>query len=54
MADHRQAYTPTKLYLNGRRMTDDYSVADAVGDYLRLHPEANEDQVLAEVTAAAA
>lgn len=54
MADHRQDYSPTKLLLNGRRMMDDYGVNDAVADYLRLHPEANEDQVRAEVEQAAA
>jgi len=49
MADHRQDYTPAKLYVNGRRMTDGYTVDDAVADYLRMHPEANADQVRREV-----
>ena len=30
--DHRQDYTPDKLYVNGQRLTDDYSVHDAVED----------------------
>lgn len=54
MADHRQNYTPTRLYVNGRRMTDDYSVSDAVDDYLRMHLEADEAEVRAEVEQAAA
>lgn len=53
MADHRQSYTPTRLYVNGRRMTDDYSVSDAVDDYLRMHPEANEAEVRSEIEQAA-
>jgi hypothetical protein len=53
MADHRQSYTPTTLYLAGNRMTDDYSVSDAVEDFLRMHPEANEAEVRAEVEQAA-
>jgi len=53
-ADHRQNYTPTRMLLNGRRMVDDYGVDDAVDDYMRLHPEANRDEVRAEVEQAAA
>lgn len=49
--DHRQNYSPLKLYVNGQRMTDDYEVDDAVEDYVRLHPEANADQVRAELLA---
>lgn len=47
--DHRQDYSPLKLYVNGQRMTDDYEVDDAVEDYVRLHPEAKADQVRAEL-----
>lgn len=54
MADHRQNYSPTTLYLAGNRMTDGYSVSDAVEDYLRMHPDADEAEVRAEVEKAAA
>lgn len=49
MTDPRQDYTPTRLLVVGRRMTDDYSVDDAVADYLRMHPAADEAQVRAEL-----
>lgn len=54
MADHRQDYSPAKLYANGRRMVDDYSAEDAVADYLRLHPQADERLVRDEISQAAA
>jgi hypothetical protein len=54
MADHRQDYTPAKLYMNGRRMTDGYTADDAVAEYMRMHPEANRDQVRDEVEKVAA
>lgn len=54
MADHRQNYTPTKLYVNGQRMLDRYDVDDAVADYMRMHPDANEVAVRAEIERAAA
>ncbi len=54
MADHRQDYSPTKLFINGQRMVDGYTVNDAVEDYLRLHPDADEHQVRDEVEKAAA
>jgi hypothetical protein len=54
MADHRQDYAPAKLYVNGRRMTDGYTVDDAVADYMRLHPEAKPDEVRREIEREAA
>jgi hypothetical protein len=54
MADHRQDYSPSKLFVNGQRMTDDYTVEDAVAEYLRLHPEADETEVRAEIEKVAA
>ena len=51
--DHRQDYSPTTLYVAGLRMTNDYTVAD-VEDYMRMHPDADEAAVRAEVEAAAA
>lgn len=54
MADHRQDYTPTRLFLNGQRMVDDYTADDAVADYMSLHPDADETEVKAEVEKVAA
>ena len=54
MADHRQDYSPTKLLINGQRMTDDYDVDDAVQDYMAMHPEADLQKVREEVEQAAA
>ena len=54
MADHRQDYSPTKLFVNGQRMVDDYTTEDAVSDYLRLHPDADEASVRREIEAAQA
>lgn len=53
MADHRQDYTPTKMYVNGRRMVGDWTVDDAVEEYMRLHPDAEREAVRAELQAAA-
>jgi hypothetical protein len=47
--DHREHYTPEQLYAAGQRMTDHYTVADAVEDYLAMHPDADTDQVRAEI-----
>ena len=52
--DHRQDYSPSTLYVAGLRMTNDYTVDDAVEDYMRMHPHADEAAVRAEVEAAAA
>lgn len=49
MADHRQNYSVLKLLVNGGRMLDDYTEDDAVSDYLKLHPEADEAEVRAEL-----
>jgi len=54
MKDHRQEYSPERLYLNGRRMMDDYTTSDALADYMRLHPQADEDAVRQEIEPAAA
>ncbi len=52
--DHRQNYSPTKLYINGLRMTYDYTVEGALEDYMRMHPDADEAAVRAEIEAFAA
>jgi hypothetical protein len=49
MADRRGDYSPTKLYLTGQRMTAGYTPADAVADYMWLHPDADERAVQAEI-----
>lgn len=52
--DHRADYDVFRLLLNGQRMMDDYTEADAVDDYLRLHPEASRTAVEASLQAAIA
>jgi hypothetical protein len=48
-------YPPARLYLASHKWTDDgYTVAEAVARYMEMHPDANEDDVRAEVEAAAA
>lgn len=47
--DHRIGYSPTKLYVNGLRMTYDYNVDGAVEDYMGMHPDADEAAVRAEI-----
>lgn len=49
MADHRQDYSPARMLINGQRMMGDYTADDAVVDYMRLHPDADESQVRAEI-----
>ncbi len=51
MTDHRQNYTPADLLTVGSRMTDRYTVDDAVEDYMAMHPEADAAAVRAEVEA---
>ena len=53
MPDHRQAYSPTQMYVIGMRMVGDYDREAAVEDYMSLHPDADEAAVRAEVEAAA-
>lgn len=44
--DHRTSYTPTKLLVNGRRMTGGhYEPKDALEDYMAMHPDADEAKV---------
>jgi hypothetical protein len=47
--DHRGDYSPTKIYIVGQRMTAGYTAADAVADYMWLHPDADEVAVRAEI-----
>ncbi len=49
MNDHRANYSVIELYANGSRMVSDYSEADAVDDYLDLHPGADRAAVEAEL-----
>ena len=48
-ADPRKNYRPGELYASGMRFVSDYTVADAIDDYMSMHPEADEDEVRAEV-----
>jgi len=50
-SDHRIAYSVHKLYVNGSRMVDDYTPVDAVRDYLKLHPDADQQAVRTELDA---
>jgi ribosomal 50S subunit-associated protein YjgA (DUF615 family) len=49
MADHRQDYSPATLYATGLRMVGDYTVDDAVEDYLEMHPDADAAKVREEI-----
>ena len=51
MKDHRQAYSPTDLFIVGQRMTDRYTADHAVADYMTMHPDADEAAVRAEIEA---
>jgi len=47
--DDRSDHTPATLYLSGRRLVSDYTKADAVRDYMYMHPDADLEDVKAEV-----
>ena len=47
--DHRKDYSILHLFMVGIRMTDDYDEDKAVKTFLRLHPEADEAEVRAEL-----
>lgn len=46
--------TPVELFKKGRRAARDYSVAHALDYYLELHPDAEKEQVVAELERAQA
>jgi hypothetical protein len=46
--------TPVELFKKGRRIVRDYSAAHALDYYLELHPEAEKEQVAAELERAQA
>jgi ribosomal 50S subunit-associated protein YjgA (DUF615 family) len=51
LSDHRRHYSPDDLHTVGQRMTDDYSVDDAVEDFLAMHPGADSSVVRAAIKA---
>ena len=49
--DHRKDFTVLELFLTGSRIFDDeYTPDDAIQTFIKLHPEANETKVRAELT----
>ncbi len=46
-----KGYTVFQLLASGSRFTDDYDEAAAVDHYMRLHPEADQASVQAELDA---
>ncbi len=50
-----EAYSPSDLYAASHRWTDEgFTVAEAVAEYMRMHPQAVEADVRAEIEKVAA
>jgi hypothetical protein len=47
--DHRWFYSAADLWIIGYRMTEDYGSDDAINDFLKMHPKAEQSEVVAEI-----